>query len=356
MFRRLLVALPLCLTAVSLFAQNPPPPPSPAELAASRQQEYAADDKARKEITEPLWRKVSDGVMQMDRVTLKNRVDGTAFPAWVFSPLKPRGPKGHPALIWVHPDIYGYMYEYFSPYVVEATRRGYVVIAPEYRGSTGYGSPYYETLDYGGADVGDVLTAHDHVKQMPIVDPERIGIIGWSRGGMMTLLAAEREPQAFKAVAAIVPVTNLFQRLAMRIPAYRGAIDPANKIGGTPAEKKDIYKERSPIYGIDKIQAPLLVHVTRNDTDVTIEESMQLIDALRARRPLTSETKIYEAPVGGHMFDRQAPATSRVPRPEGSKPIDRLDPASYVPTNTPEQRDSWNRVWTFLEWHLQPYR
>jgi dienelactone hydrolase len=152
-------------------------------------------------------------------------------------------------------------------------------------------------------------------------------------------------------------VTNLFQRLAMRgVDAYRRAIDPANKIGGTPAEKKDIYKERSPIYGIDKLQAPLLVHVTRNDTDVTIEESMQLIDALRARRPSTSETKIYDAPAGGHMFDRQSPATSRESRPAGAPPIDRMDPASYAPTNTPEQRDSWNRVWTFLEWHLQPYR
>jgi dipeptidyl aminopeptidase/acylaminoacyl peptidase len=102
-------------------------------LAARRQAEYEADAKARREVTEPYWRKVSAGAMQMDRITLKSRVDGMEFPAWVFSPLKPRGPKSHPALVWVHPDIYGYMYEYFSPYVIEATRRGYVVIAPEYR-------------------------------------------------------------------------------------------------------------------------------------------------------------------------------------------------------------------------------
>jgi dipeptidyl aminopeptidase/acylaminoacyl peptidase len=353
MLQRLVVALCLLASSVSLTAQNPQPPTA-AELSLRRQAEYAADDKKRNEITEPFWRKVSAGVMEMQRVTLKSRVDRMPFPAWVFSPLKPRGTKGHPALIWVHPDIYGYMYEYFSPYVIEAVQRGYVVVAPEYRGSIGYASPYYETLDYGGADVGDVVTAAEYAKQMPVVDPGRIGIVGWSRGGMMTLLAAEREPHVFKAVAAIVPVTNLFQRLAWKgVESYRNAIDPANHIGGTPAEKKDIYKERSPIYGIDKLEAPLLVHVTRNDTDVVIEESMQLIDALRARRPTTSETKIYEAPAGGHMFDRQCPATARTP---GSKPPDPLDPASYVPTNTPEQRDSWNRLWTFLEWHLQPYR
>ena len=94
----------------------------------------------------------------------------------------------------------------------------------------------------------------------------------------------------------------------------------------------------SEAYQIDKLQIPLLVHVTRNDADVNIEEAMQLVDALRARKPQLAETKVYDAPPGGHTFDR------------------RVDPVTWQPENTREQRDSWNRVWAFLDWHLEPLR
>lgn len=355
---RVAVVAGLCLLSVSMFAQagapQNPTPLTAAEIAARRQAFLETQDRERQEITLPFWQKVSAGVMHMERITMRSRADGMDIPTWVFTPLTSRGPKAHAALVWVHPDIRGYMYEYYYPYVVEAIRRGYVVIAPEYRGSVGYGLAHYDAIDYGGAEVDDVLTSLEYLKQMSIVDTDRVGIIGWSHGGMITLLSAERSPKSFKAVAALVPVTNLFQRLAWSGDSYRRAIDPQNRTGGTPAEKKDVYKERSAIYGLDKIEAPVLVHITRNDGDVVIEEAMQLVDALRARRPTTSETKIYDAPQGGHLFDRQAPANDRVPA--GTKPPDPMDPATYAPTNTPEQRDSWNRVWTFLEWNLQPYR
>jgi len=129
-----------------------------------------------------------------------------------------------------------------------------------------------------------------------------------------------------------------------------------------PNEQKAEYKRRSPIYQIDNVEIPLLVHITRNDQDVVYEEAAQLVDALRARKPMTTETKIYENPVGGHLFDRMCPATlpgAGRGAGAGTTPPARPDPASldsYIPTNTPEQRDSWNRVWTFLDWNLQPYR
>ena len=94
-----------------------------------------------------------------------------------------------------------------------------------------------------------------------------------------------------------------------------------------------MYKERSPLFGVDRLQIPLLVAVATNDQDVNIEESMPLIDALRARKPQLAETKVYENPPGGHRFDRR---------------VDSL----WQPENTPEQRDSWRRVWAFLDRHL----
>lgn len=163
---------------------------------------------------------------------------------------------------------------------------------------------------------------------------------------MITLLAAEREPKIFKAVAALVPVTNLFQRLAWNgVEQRKAQIDPANRYGGLPNQKHDEYKRRSPIYQIDNVDVPLLVHITKNDGDVVYEEAAQLVDALRARKPFTAETKIYDTPLGGHLFDRQYLR-------QGAP----TDVAFYTPTWTPEQRDSWNRVWTFLDWNLRPYQ
>lgn len=310
-----------------------------------------AAEQQRQARSDATWKKAAAGVMQFEQITYKSRKDGLEIPAYVFKPLKLRGPKGHAAIVWVHPDIRGYMYEYYIPYVREAIQKGYIVIAPEYRGSRGFGQAYWDDIDYGGAEVDDVVTAVDILKQIPEVDPARIGIIGWSHGGMITLLSIERNPTTFKAAAALVPVTNLFQRLMWKGPErYHQSMDPANRYGGLPDDPKaqPTYVDRSPLYGVDKIQVPVLVHVTRNDQDVNIQEDMQMVDALRSHKPLLASTMVYDDPLGGHLFDRQCPEQL------SPRTVDPTDLASYVPTGTREQLDSWNRVWTFLDWNLDP--
>ena len=171
---------------------------------------------------------------------------------------------------------------------------------------------------------------------------------------MITLLSITREPAMFKAAAALVPVSNLFQRLAWKgVDRQHQAIDPANRYGGLPGASAQVnatYKDRSPLFQVDKLQIPVLVHVTRNDQDVNIEEDMQVVDALRSRKADLAETKVYDNPQGGHLFDRQCPATSQ----RGA--YDVTDLSNYAPTDTHEQRDSWNRVWTFFEWNLDPLK
>jgi dipeptidyl aminopeptidase/acylaminoacyl peptidase len=289
--------------------------------------------------TDKVWRAASAGFMQMEKITYRSRVGDLDIPAFVFQPLKPRGAKGHPALVWVHENIRGHLYEHYIPYIREATGKGYLVIAPEYRGSIGYGKAFYDAIDYGGNEVDDVATAVEVLKnRYPLVDSSRIGIIGWSHGGMITLLTIFRNPALFKSAVAMVPVTNLFQRLAWKgVERQKQAIDPQNRYGGLPHERHDIYKDRSPLYNVDKLEIPLYVGVTRNDEDVNFEEDEQLVDALRSRKPVLAETRVYDNPPGGHTFDR------------------RVDPKTWQPENTREQRDSWNRVWTFLDWHLDPF-
>ena len=190
--------------------------------------------------TDKAWRAASDGRMRLEKITYRSRAGNMEIPAFVFQPLKSRGPRSHPALVWVHEDIRGHLYEHYIPYIREATAKGYIVIAPEYRGGIGYGPALYNAIDYGGAEVDDVVTAVDVLRtRYPDVDPSRIGIIGWSHGGLIALLSVFRNPTTFKAAVAMVPVTNLFQRLAWKgIDQQRQMIDPQNRFGGSPSEKR----------------------------------------------------------------------------------------------------------------------
>jgi dipeptidyl aminopeptidase/acylaminoacyl peptidase len=324
-------------------AQTPvlPPPPSqdpPGEALEDQRPDFARMLRRQVE-TDQAWRAASAGHMQMDKITYPGSGGDLDIPAFVFQPLNTRGSKTHAAIVWVHENIRGHLYEHYIPYIREATARGYVVIAPEYRGSIGYGKRFYDAIDYGGAEVNDVVAAASVLAlRYPAVDPSRIGIIGWSHGGLITLLSVFRSPGLFKAAVAMVPVTNLFHRMARKgVERQRRAIDPQNRFGGLPWERPEAYRDRSPLFHVDRLQIPLLVHVAENDEDVNIDESMQLVDALRARKPALADIKVYRSPPGGHSFDR------------------RVTPGTWQPENTPDQRDSWQRVWTFLESQLMAY-
>jgi dipeptidyl aminopeptidase/acylaminoacyl peptidase len=286
--------------------------------------------------TDSAWRKASAGYMAMEKITYRSRVGDLEIPAFVFLPLQTGAAGSHPALVWVHENIRGHLYEHYVPYVRQATARGYVVIAPEYRGSIGYGQKLYDAIDYGGAEVDDVVTAAGVLAlRFPVVNARRIGIIGWSHGGMIALLSIFRNPRTFAAGVAIVPVTNLFQRLAYKgVEEHRALIDPNNRFGGTPAQQPSVYRDRSPLFHVDRLRVPLRVHIADNDQDVNIEEGMQLVDALRARQPDLSESEVFQSPPGGHLFDRQ------------------VDLKTYQPDNTQAQRESWDKVWSFLDRHL----
>ncbi|HEU4629797.1 MAG TPA: alpha/beta fold hydrolase [Gemmatimonadaceae bacterium] len=298
---------------------------------------------AAKARTDSIFAARSQGVMEFRKVTYKSRVDGLEIPAYLFAPLQKRGPRGHAAMVWVHGGVHGNMDEMYLPFIQEAVQRGYVIVTPDYRGSTGYGPELYNEIDYGGKELDDVLTAYDFLKTLPYVDPERVGIMGWSHGGFITAHLVMRDSTPFKAGAAIVPVTNLIFRLSLKGPGYQRSYATQKGIGGLPFEKPEEYIERSPLYHVDDLHVPILVHVATNDTDVNFVEDQQLVDALRSRKPDLAETKIYVDPPpgshgGGHSFSRRVDENT----------LERLD--------SPEQRDSWNRTWTFFEWWLRPYQ
>ncbi len=295
----------------------------------------------RKARTDSIFEARSRGVMQYAKVTYRSAVDGMAIPAYVFAPLKPRGDRAHAAMVWVHGGVHGNWTESYLPFVIEAVERGYVIIAPEYRGSTGYGVAHHEAIDYGGKELDDVLSAVDHLRTLPYVDPQRIGVMGWSHGGFIAAHLVFRQQTPFRAGVAMVPVTNLVFRLSYKGPRYQRSFSTQKGIQGLPFEKREEYIARSPLYRVDSLSVPILVHVATNDRDVDFVEAQQLIDALRARKPELAETKIYVDPAegpssGGHTFNR------------------RVDPVTLLRDDSPEQRDSWDRTWAFLEKWLRP--
>lgn len=283
----------------------------------------------------------SAGVMEFHKVSYKSRVDGLEIPAYVFAPLKKRGAHGLPALVWVHGFVHGDWGTDMFPFVRDAVQHGYVVITPDYRGSTGYGDAYYKLIDYGGKEVDDVRSAVDYLATLSYVDTTRMGIMGWSHGGFITSLVLFGDDNPFKAGAAIVPVTNLIFRLSQHGPAYAREYSTQPGIQGLPFEKMDEYVKRSPVFHVANLKVPMLVHVATNDCDVYFLEDQQMVYTLQALKPELAETKIYKDPPPGdegcgHTFSRRV----------NLKTLERED--------TPEQIDSWNRTWAFFARNLHP--
>ena len=292
--------------------------------------------------TDSIFAARSVGVMKYEKTSYRSRHDGLLIPAYVFSPLTPRGPKAHAAMVWVHGGVHGNWDQNYLPFIVEAVQRGYVIVAPEYRGSTGYGAEFHNAIDYGGKELDDVEDAVDFLHTRAEVDPSRIGIMGWSHGGFITAHLMMRGARSrFVAGAAIVPVTNLVFRLSYKGPGYQRSFSTQADLPGLPFEQRDEYIKRSPYYHVDSLERPLLVHVASNDQDVDFVEARPLIDALVARKPDLAETKIYWDPTPGpvsvgHTFSR------------------RVNRETLLRDDSPEQIDSWNRVWAFFDKWLKP--
>ncbi|MES2291189.1 MAG: alpha/beta fold hydrolase [Pseudomonadota bacterium] len=229
--------------------------------------------------------------------------EGDLIPGYVFTPVGMNPAERHPAVVLVHGGFHERLNVEWFPLIVAMVKRGYVVIFPEYRGSRGYGANLYVN-DYGHTDTTDVLSAADYIGRKPFVDPQRLAIVGESRGGMVTLLAIERQPTKFKAAVDVVGLTDFVAYMAYK-PEYRRqevAKESASFGGKLPNENLAAYMAASPINGVDKIQTPLLVMASTGDTIAPLQlHTGRLLDALKARNKVF-EAKIYDNAPGGHVF------------------------------------------------------
>jgi dipeptidyl aminopeptidase/acylaminoacyl peptidase len=185
--------------------------------------------------------------------------------------------------------------------VRELIGQGYVVVAPEYRGSTGYGSAYAKAIDYGGAENDDVLGARAWMlERYPFIDAARVGLMGWSHGGMIALFNILFHPEAYACAYAGEPVADLLERRKYLKSMPRTIAESA---GEAAAKDDEEYRRRSPVTWAAKLEKPLLIHGNTNDETVHVSEVRHLVEALEAAGR-QFQYKIYEAAPGGHHFNR----------------------------------------------------
>lgn len=287
-------------------------------------------DQVRKLADDILWFQRLGEVAEVDKVTyvgppnpkgketygIANSRHPLKVYQYVFVPRQLDRSRKHPLIVLPHGGVHGDFGTYHVHIVRELMAQGYVVVAPDYRGSTGYGKDFLQAIDYGGLEVADVVAGRDWaVEQLPFVDPARCAIVGWSHGGLIALLAAFEHPEKFKAAYAGVPVSDLVSRLGYLDEDYRKDFSAKYHLGKEVGEDVALYRQRSPIWQVQKLQIPLLVHTTTNDRDVNVLEVELLINALKAAgKPF--EYKIYPDAPGGHSFNRIDTAVARASRKE----------------------------------------
>ena len=317
----LLTALVSCL-APALGAQEPEPSPTLEERLERLEEDVGrlsfALEAVGKKVDDLLWFERVGDVAEIDKVYIPTVPNPHETPrygianerhpfkiyCYVFVPRTLDRGGRHPMIVLPHGGVHGDFDTYYTHVVRELMAEGYVVIAPEYRGSTGYGRRYWEAIDYGGLEIEDVVAARDWaVERYEFVDRGRVGIIGWSHGGLIALMSVFDHPKKFRVAYAGVPVSDLVARMGYMTQGYRDLYSADYHIGETAHENVEEYRRRSPAWNAEKLTTPLLIHTSTNDRDVHVLEVEHLIKTLQAAGK-EFEYKIYQDAPGGHSFNR----------------------------------------------------
>lgn len=225
--------------------------------------------------------------------------DGNTIPALLF---RPHGDGPFPAVLSIHggPEAQerpGYAYRGFYQFLLS---RGIAVLAPNIRGSSGYGKSYQKLIhgDLGGDDVKDFEACVEYLRSLPWVRNDRIGVFGGSYGGFAVLTCVSRLPHYWAAAVDIVGPSNLVTLIRSFPPTWR---EIAKRTFGDPDTEEDDLLRRSPITYVDQIVAPLYVIQGANDPRVVQAESDAIVAKLRARE-VAVKYDIY--PDEGHGFTK----------------------------------------------------
>jgi len=220
--------------------------------------------------------------------------------AWAYVPDNILRNGKYPAIVYIHGGPASQSMDGFNRFVQYMNNQGYLVIAPNYRGGTGYGREFQEgnRHDAGGEELNDVLGAADFIQRTGFVDPAKLIVMGGSYGGYLTMMAVTRHPERWAAGVPIVPFVNWFTEFENEDPQLQ---ESDRLFMGDPVKDKALWQDRSPINFIDKVKAPLLILAGAHDPRCPQTEAQQVADAIK-KQGGTAILKIYENE--GHGFAR----------------------------------------------------
>jgi dipeptidyl aminopeptidase/acylaminoacyl peptidase len=325
---------------ISAFAQPPAAPAAAATAPPAPAAQSSNLDEVLKKADDLMWHFVLGDIAAIDRVEYTSlppahvqnpKAPGATNPliirAYTFIPKGLDQSRKQPLIVFCHQGVHANQDTRDAHVFRELLEQGYSIISPDYRGSTGYGRGFYEQIDYGGREVDDVyLGMQWMLENYAFLDPKRVGIVGWSHGGLITLMNILLHPQTYAAAYAGVPVSDLVARMGYEGAGYQSLYSAPYHIGKTVREDIMEYRRRSPVFHAKELATPLLIHTNTNDEDVNILEVEHLIDALKAAGK-KFEYKVYDNAPGGHYFNR---------------------------IDTKLAKDSRREIYRFLAQHLKP--
>jgi dipeptidyl aminopeptidase/acylaminoacyl peptidase len=219
-------------------------------------------------------------------------LDGLEVAGFVLTPSTVAAGERLPALIALHPNAYGQFTDHWAPFFDFVAQSGYVVMLFDQRGSAGYGRAFRLAQNgaWGTKTVDDVRAAAAFLKTQPGVDGNRVGVMGLSFGGYLTLLALTQSPEVFAAGIDLMGPTD--RRRPFSTPSR------AVQIGATEEQDPELYRRISPIAGVSALKAPLLIIHSDGDRNVAPEHSYRLVDEL-LRHGKSHEVKFYPGEAHG---------------------------------------------------------
>jgi dipeptidyl aminopeptidase/acylaminoacyl peptidase len=248
-----------------------------------------------RQLTQSLPPDLQGAAFSMPRQVRYPSLDGRSVPALLY---QPQISGLAPAVVYIHGGPTWLTQVTWDPLVQHMVSRGWVVLAPNYRGSTGYGREWQlaNRFDLGGGDTQDVVAGADYLAREGLADPARIAASGTSWGGYLTMTSLTQYPDRWAAGAAVVPFLNWFTSHANVREDLRHW-DRENF--GDPVKDHDLYYERSPFFFLERVTAPVQMICGAHDVRCPASDSTAAHEALLA---LGKSSDLVLYPDEGHGF------------------------------------------------------
>ncbi|TSE11202.1 S9 family peptidase [Aquimarina algiphila] len=241
--------------------------------------------------------------------------DGLEVPAIYYKPKQANADNKVPALVWVHGGPGGQSRQGFNSTIQYLVNHGYAILAVNNRGSSGYGKTFFKMDDqnHGDKDLKDCVAGKDWLAKQDIIDANKIGIIGGSYGGYMTMAALTYTPEEFKAGVNIFGVTNWLRTLKSIPPWWESFKDALYTEMGNPNTADSVrLRQISPLFHTEKVTKPLIVLQGAQDPRVLKVESDEIVAGVK-KNGVPVEYVLFEDE--GHGFvkkENQIEAYGRV--------------------------------------------